>query len=75
MEEAGMFAGQRLELIEGDLIDKMGQNPPHAYVVRLLQALFAKLFGVERISIQLPFEVHTVDQQHNLAGTGCRRAR
>ncbi len=28
MLELGLFEGQRFELIEGDLIDKMGQNPP-----------------------------------------------
>jgi hypothetical protein len=27
---SGFFAGQRFELIDGDLIDKMGQNPRHA---------------------------------------------
>ena len=39
MDEAGLFAGQRLELIEGDLIDKMGQRPPHSSAIRLLLAL------------------------------------
>jgi hypothetical protein len=32
MLDAGLFAGQRFELIDGDLIDKMGQNPPHSQI-------------------------------------------
>jgi hypothetical protein len=32
MQEAGLFAGQRFELIDGDLIDKVGQNPPHSQI-------------------------------------------
>jgi hypothetical protein len=32
MLEIGILDGQRCELIDGELIDKMGQNPPHAYM-------------------------------------------
>ena len=35
MSATGFFAGQRFELLDGDLIDKMGQNPPHANSIRL----------------------------------------
>ena len=66
MADAGLFVGQRLELIEGDLIEKMGQKPPHAYVVRVLQALLANFFGVERIQVQLPIEVDEADQELSL---------
>lgn len=31
----GFFDGQRYELVEGELINKMGQNPPHAFMVPL----------------------------------------
>jgi hypothetical protein len=30
LREAGFFEGQRYELIDGDLFDKRGQNPPPA---------------------------------------------
>ena len=36
MTDSGFFVGQRLELIEGDLVDKMGQEPMHAYVIRIV---------------------------------------
>jgi Uma2 family endonuclease len=66
MLEAGMFAGQRFELIDGDLIDKMGQKPPHAYAIRLLFALLTNIFGEKRISVQLPIEISTLDQERSL---------
>lgn len=48
-----LFPGQRYELIEGDLIDKMGQKPPHAYLITLLNAIFSQRFpGLVRV--QLP---------------------
>jgi Uma2 family endonuclease len=66
MLEAGVFAGQRLELIDGDLIDKMGQKPPHAHAIQVLFALLANMFGGKRIRGQLPIEVSTVDQERSL---------
>jgi Uma2 family endonuclease len=66
MLDAGLFAAERYELINGDLIDKMGQNPPHAHAIRLLTALLAKIFGMERVQVQLPVEVSIVDQELSL---------
>jgi Uma2 family endonuclease len=66
MADSGLFLDQKLELIDGDLIDKMGQKPPHAYAVRTLQALLAALFGADRIQVQLPMEVSGPDQKWSL---------
>ncbi len=66
MADAGLFVEHRLELIEGDLIEKMGQRPPHAFAVRMVQSLLAALFGVERIQVQLPIEVGEADQESSL---------
>lgn len=41
---AAVFPGQRYELIEGDLIDKLGQNPPHAFVIAVLTGILARPF-------------------------------
>ncbi len=52
-----MFPGQRYELIEGEILTKMGQNPPHAYVIARLNTILAAAFpGRIRIqsSITLP---------------------
>jgi len=48
---AELFPLERYELIEGDLINKMGQNPPHALVIALLTTLLAKSFP-DRVRIQ-----------------------
>ncbi len=59
--EAGLLAGQRFELIEGDLIDKMGQDPPHAFSVSTFNAWLTRVFE-GRVRIQLPIEVAAPDQ-------------
>jgi Uma2 family endonuclease len=48
---AEMFPGERYELIEGELINKMGQNPPHAYVIAVLTKIFGAAFS-GRIRVQ-----------------------
>jgi Uma2 family endonuclease len=52
-----LFPHERYELIEGELISKMGQNPPHALVIAVLNEILSKAFsGRVRIqsSISLP---------------------
>jgi Uma2 family endonuclease len=66
MLDAGLFAGQRFELIDGDLIDKMGQNPPHARALRLLHAWLVKVFGAERVQMQLPIEAAPAERERSL---------
>lgn len=66
MMNVGLFAGQRYELIDGDLIDKMGQNPPHASAIRLLLELLAGIFGLKRVQVQLPVEVSTEDRERSM---------
>lgn len=62
---SGTFEGQRFELIDGDLIDKMGQNPPHAWAVRTLLRCLIRLFGVDRVQCQAPIEVAADDRELN----------
>jgi Uma2 family endonuclease len=56
MLEVGLFAGQRLELIDGDLIDKMGQNPPHSFAIRLVLGWLAQILEPGRILVQSPMQ-------------------
>jgi Uma2 family endonuclease len=63
MLEAGLFEDQRCELIDGDLIDKMGQNPPHASSIRLISDYFRNLLGDGRVLVQAPIEVAAGDQK------------
>ncbi len=65
MTGLGLFAGQRYELIDGDLIDKMGQKPPHADAIPLLLAFLLRAFDVGRIRVQSPIEVGAADSKFN----------
>ena len=66
MLDAGLFAGQRFELIDGDLIDKMGQNPPHSQALRLVHAWLVKIFGAVRIQVQQPIEAAAAERERSL---------
>ncbi len=61
--ESGYLDGQRFELIDGELIDKMGQGPRHASAIRRLQIQVVKTFGVERWLVQAPIEAGSGDQR------------
>ena len=65
MMDAGVFAGRRFELIDGDLIDKMGQKPPHADAIESLLDLLFGVFGPRRVRVQAPLEVSAADQKFN----------
>ena len=65
LNELGVFEGQRYELIEGDLIDKMGQNPPHVWSIALLNVWLAKIFGGVNVRCQAPIEIALEDQERN----------
>ena len=54
--EAGILTG-RYELVDGDIIPKMSQNPPHAFTVRLLIAWLNRVFGDAHVQCQLPITV------------------
>ena len=51
---AELFPGERWELIEGEIISKMGQKPPHAHIIRRLSALLSGVFGPGKVQCQLP---------------------
>jgi len=61
-----VFAGQRYELIDGDLIDKMGQNPPHAFAIQMLLRWLTDLFEGDLIRVQLPMEAAPGDRERSL---------
>ncbi len=54
--EAGILTG-RYELIEGEVVSKMGQKPPHAYVVGTIMAWLIAVFGSEHVRIQLTVDL------------------
>ena len=60
---AGLFAGQRYELIDGDLIDKMGQKPPHAAAIVWIQKWLGTFIDLGRIRVQLSMEAARKDRK------------
>lgn len=57
LEASGLWDRERLELIEGDLISKMGKNWPHvnatALVLKWLAAVFGALYAIQDAPIDL----------------------
>jgi Uma2 family endonuclease len=66
IEAAGLFAGMRLELIDGQLFDKSGQTPLHASTVCRLAASLSELFGARRLRVLCPVEPAEIDAETNL---------
>jgi Uma2 family endonuclease len=66
LSAAGVFDGRRFELIDGDLYDKSGQNPPHAAVIRRLSRLLPRVFPDLPVQAQLPIEVSSADRDRSL---------
>jgi Uma2 family endonuclease len=64
MVQEGLLSG-RYELIDGQLVNKMGQNAPHAQALRLVAAWLLSIFGFRRVQVQLPIEVAQGDRKYN----------
>lgn len=64
LENAGLLKG-RYELIDGEIIIKMGQHRPHALAVSLVIAYLFSLFGPRRVQTQATMEVREDDRITN----------
>jgi Uma2 family endonuclease len=61
LERVG-FLPERYELIDGVIIDKMGQNRPHAITITLLIKWLIAVFGGDFVQCQLSIEVADADR-------------
>lgn len=58
--ETGIFDGQRIELIEGEIFEMAPQNSPHAEAVTLIAEALRHVFGLGyRIRTQVPLSLGT----------------
>ena len=64
LEALGGFDGQRYELIEGELINKMGKNQPHVLMLAALGEWFNRNFP-GRVMTEAPVEVALEDAPIN----------
>lgn len=65
LEESGAWDQQRLELIDGELIDKMGKNRPHAISLSLLNAWLIGVFGPPYVNSETTIDVSPEDNPTN----------
>lgn len=66
LQANGAFDGQRWELIEGELYDKMSQNPPHSNARRKLVEWLRTLFQPGTVDTQCPIQVPAADREYSL---------
>lgn len=60
--DANILVG-RYELVEGEVISKMGQGPLHAFVITRLTVWLITLFGADFVRFQLPMRMLGVDSE------------
>jgi len=60
-EAAGLFDQERLELVEGELINKMGKNRSHTNSLTRLQAWLIRVFGEDYVNPETPIDVAPED--------------
>jgi Uma2 family endonuclease len=65
VEATGIFDQQRVELIEGELIDKIGKNRPHVDAAALLIGWLIQVFGVRLVNTEAPIDVAPEDNPTN----------
>jgi Uma2 family endonuclease len=58
---AGLLNAERLELIEGELIDKMGKKRPHINSLSRLYAWLVRVFGEDFVNPEAPVDVAPED--------------
>src|SRR5437870_5473725 len=57
LSSSGLLDHQRLELVEGELINKLGKKRPHVNSVTLLQNWLAGVFGARLVNPEAPVDV------------------
>ncbi len=65
LESSGVLAGQHLELIAGELLNKMGKNRPQVNATTRLRLWMERVFGAEFVACEAPIEVAPGDQSHS----------
>jgi len=57
LEASGLFERERLELVDGELISKMGKNRPHVNASMLLLEWIQDTFGRRFVNAEAPIDV------------------
>ena len=65
LETSGIWAQQHLELIEGELISKMGKKRPHTNVMVVMHAWLLRVFGEQYVNQETSMDVAPEDNPTN----------
>ncbi len=65
LERAGLLDQQRLELVDGELFNKMGKNRPHVVVLAYMMHWLFQTFGKEAVNSECPIDVAPEDNPTN----------
>jgi Uma2 family endonuclease len=65
LEASGLFERERLELLDGELITKIGKNRPHVNAFTLMQIWLVRAFGERFVNAEAPIDVSPADNPSN----------
>jgi Uma2 family endonuclease len=65
LESSGLWDQQRLELVDGELISKMGKKRPHVNALVAVQAWLVRTFGEQFVNPEAPIDVAPEDNPTN----------
>jgi Uma2 family endonuclease len=65
LEATGLWDQQRLELVDGELISKMGKKRPHVNALVAVQAWLVRTFGEQFVNPEAPIDVAPEDNPTN----------
>ena len=65
LESSGLFNKERLELVDGDLLCKMGKNRPHVNSFMLMLFWLVETFGKQFVNAAAPIDVSPEDNPSN----------
>jgi len=61
IQSTGVLSQQKVELIEGDLLDKMGKNRPHTNALIFVQDWLVRVFGVVYVNPETTIDIAPED--------------
>ncbi|MCW3053142.1 MAG: hypothetical protein JWN14_2312 [Chthonomonadales bacterium] len=64
LTELGILEGHN-EVLDGEIISKMGQNPAHSNALKRLMRLLASLYGLDVVWVQSPITLPAPDNIYN----------
>jgi Uma2 family endonuclease len=65
LEASGLFERERLELVDGELIGKMGKNRPHVNALAMMYRRLMQIFGESFVNSEAPIDVSPEDNPTN----------